>query len=282
MVVVQKVKTFVMRVVFFCDRWLPLFGKDDIFSYDLNSGKISKLPINSRKYGMQYWCDYKPAKFVSRYSDYLQKKQIGLLFHHPESWKIQGELVLDDPTLICPRYFKEKLLALRPSGDKISEIVQLDNGEVVCELQGNWFDIFSWKEKYYLIGEQELFQFEKCVSDQLKFTLFSSNKMPANGKESSVCVYQEQLFMVTRFLGHAGSAYGSYFRLYESQDLSNWECLEAFFKPHQNKKHQFDGVGFPTLRVRNNELTLFFTGFWGFHLFKKYTIDAWQPKLEKK
>ena len=80
MVVVQKVKTFVMRVVFFCDRWLPLFGKDDIFSCDLNSGKISKLPINSRKYGMQYWCDYKPAKFVSRYSDYLQKNKLGSYF----------------------------------------------------------------------------------------------------------------------------------------------------------------------------------------------------------
>ena len=58
--------------------------------------------------------------------------------------------------------------------------------------------------------------------------------------------------------------------------------LRSIFQAHQNKKHQFDGVGFPTLRVRNNELTLFFTGFWGFHLFKKYTIDAWQPKLEKK
>ena len=229
MVVVQKVKTFVMRVVFFCDRWLPLFGKDDIFSCDLNSGKISKLPINSRKYGMQYWCDYKPAKFVSRYSDYLQKKQIGLLFHHPESWKIEGELVLDDPTLICPRYFKEKLLALRPSGDKISEIVQLDNGEVVCELQGNWFDIFSWKEKYYLIGEQELFQFEKCVSDQLKFTLFSSNKMPANGKIKCLRLPRT---IAAIMLGRRLCLWVIFD--YATRDLSIVN-VEAFFKPHQNK-----------------------------------------------
>ena len=48
MVVVQKVKTFVMRVVFFATAGY-LIGKE-IHYCDLNSGKISKLPINSRKY----------------------------------------------------------------------------------------------------------------------------------------------------------------------------------------------------------------------------------------
>ena len=201
----MAVKKLLIGLAFLFNRWLPLFGKDSIYRYELGAKRIIKLPLNHRKFGMQYWCDFNSNTFVSRYSDYLYRKQIGLLFHCSNSWKIKRDVILTDQTLICPRFYEEDLFILKPAQSKKSKVIHFDSGNIVGMLDGCWFEVFEWKGQHYLTSKSELFKIEKSSSSQFSLTFVGNTEMPQNCQECSICSFKEILVHV---LGEGGSAFG--------------------------------------------------------------------------
>ena len=275
----RKLKKLIFKFFILVDIFVPIFPKDSLYRFRFNSNKCEALAVNKRTLGMQYWCDLSDDKFISRYSVYLGQKKSGILIHHWPSFQFLSEIPLDDETNFCHKIIFGELFCIKKINGRGFELISAEDCTVYANFEEPWFDVFSWKNKTFLISGPTIFSIRKNKStEKKKFCLqYVTYLEVARGKgEGSVCNYKDKLFFVFREFGARGSALNAKLVLMKSEDMSSWLPAEEFNAMTKILASKFDGVGFPTLRVIDGELILFFTGYWGKHLLASKTKKAWQ------
>lgn len=267
-------KKSLLRMLVSLDRWLPIFPKDSLYSFNFKTKQIASLPINERAFGMQYWCELEGANFVSRFNTYLWRNEVGFLLHSLPDWKLLKQIKLPCNSIVCPRYIDGTLHALRKVADE-NEIFNLTTGEILGHVSEAWFDVFEFKGKTYILSGKEIFLLHFHENGTLSISPYSKIFLSAKTGECSIQEFSDKLYLVARIHENRKSALNCYLKLYTSCNLDDWIDNSALFPVSIFGRNCFSGVGFPTLRIVDNELVLFFAGYWGWHMLLPYTIWSW-------